>query len=334
MSWNGSGTYTLPALYSPEVNGTVIDATRYNGLTSDVAAGINNCLAKDGQNVPTANLPMGGFKHTGLSEPAAAGQALLYNQAGLASILGNLRVGHASLTGVRAMIASASGDVGSASYRTGTTMAVFRSSAAGVAAGAAIVSGNAATAYLALGDTDDAAKGGIDYNNATETLSLRTDGANRVTLTSTLAQFDPAISVDAKSFVQSDDSVVITDNGVAIANVIATYKYEQGLGVGATVTQLTSKATAVTINRPTGEIVLNASNLAAGAVATFTVNNTRCFAETVPLLAVSGGTAGAYVVTPGIGTAGGFNISIRNVTAGALAESFAIQFVLIGGAKT
>lgn len=81
MAWNGTGTYILNALYSPEVNGTTIDATRYNGLMADLASGINNALAKDGQNAATGNLPMGGFKPTGLGAASAAGQALVYGQA-------------------------------------------------------------------------------------------------------------------------------------------------------------------------------------------------------------------------------------------------------------
>lgn len=80
MAWNGAGTFVLNSLYSPEVNGTTIDANRYNGLMADLAAGITNCLAKDGQNTATANIPMGGFKLTGLGEGSAAGQALTYNQ--------------------------------------------------------------------------------------------------------------------------------------------------------------------------------------------------------------------------------------------------------------
>jgi hypothetical protein len=81
MPWSGSGTYSLPPAFSPEVNGTVIDATRYNGLTSDVATGITAALAKNGENVPTANLPMGGFKHTGAADANAAGQYLTYGSA-------------------------------------------------------------------------------------------------------------------------------------------------------------------------------------------------------------------------------------------------------------
>lgn len=83
MPWNGAGTYSLPPAYSPEVNGDVIDAVRYNGLTTDIATGVTNALAKDGQNTPTANLPMGGFKLTGLAAGTLAGESLRFEQVSL-----------------------------------------------------------------------------------------------------------------------------------------------------------------------------------------------------------------------------------------------------------
>lgn len=98
MPWNGSGTFNLDPSYSPEVNGTVIDAVRYNGLTTDIASGITNALAKDGQNVPTANIPMGGFKLTGLAAGTAAGHSVRYEQANL---IGETSVtGHATLADI------------------------------------------------------------------------------------------------------------------------------------------------------------------------------------------------------------------------------------------
>lgn len=80
MPWNGIGQYVLPPAFSPEVNGTVIDALRYNGLTSDVATGITQSLNKNGENVPTANISWGGFKLTNLAQAAANGDALAWGQ--------------------------------------------------------------------------------------------------------------------------------------------------------------------------------------------------------------------------------------------------------------
>lgn len=76
MPWSGSGTFSLDPAYSPEATGTIIDAARYNGLTSDIADGVSNAIAKDGQNTPTTDLPMGGHVHTGLGEATAAGESV------------------------------------------------------------------------------------------------------------------------------------------------------------------------------------------------------------------------------------------------------------------
>lgn len=89
MAWNGTGTYVLNPLYTPEVNGNVVDAVRYNGALNDIAAGITSALAKNGENVPTANLRMGGYKHTGVGLATANGQYVEYSQVlGLGGVLG------------------------------------------------------------------------------------------------------------------------------------------------------------------------------------------------------------------------------------------------------
>ena len=80
MPWNGAGQYNLPPAFTPEVNGNVVDATRYNGALSDIASGISNAFAKDGQNVPTSNLKMGGFRLTGLGNGVSAQDAATYGQ--------------------------------------------------------------------------------------------------------------------------------------------------------------------------------------------------------------------------------------------------------------
>lgn len=87
MPWNGLGTYVLPPAYSPESNGAVIDANRYNGLTTDVATGISNALNKNGENSPTANINWGGFKLQNLASPTVSGDAISW---GSSPTFGNL----------------------------------------------------------------------------------------------------------------------------------------------------------------------------------------------------------------------------------------------------
>lgn len=70
MARNGSGTYSLPS-GNPVVTGTTISSTTQNNTLSDIATALTQSLAKDGQTTPTANLPMGGFKLTGLASGSA-----------------------------------------------------------------------------------------------------------------------------------------------------------------------------------------------------------------------------------------------------------------------
>ena len=73
MSRDGSGNYSLPA-GNPVVTGTTASSSVHNSTLSDIASALTASLAKDGQTVPTANLPMGGFKHTGVGNAAATTQ--------------------------------------------------------------------------------------------------------------------------------------------------------------------------------------------------------------------------------------------------------------------
>lgn len=79
MPRNGSGTYNLPA-GNPVSPNTTIQSTWANTTLQDIATALSGSLAADGQKTPTANLPMGSFKHTGVANAtarthyAAAGQ--------------------------------------------------------------------------------------------------------------------------------------------------------------------------------------------------------------------------------------------------------------------
>lgn len=65
MARNGSGTMILPS-GNPVITATSIASTVQNNTMTDVANEITNSIARDGQSPPTANLPMGGFIHTGV----------------------------------------------------------------------------------------------------------------------------------------------------------------------------------------------------------------------------------------------------------------------------
>jgi len=100
-------------------------------------------------------------------------------------------------------------------------------------------------------------------------------------------------------------------------------------GEGGTVTQATSKATAVTLNKKCGQITMHNASLAAATTVTFTLTNSTIAATDLLVLNhVSGGTAGAYLLNAQA-AAGSASINVRNVTAGALAEAIVIGFAVI-----
>lgn len=74
MAWDGSGNFVRR-------NGAASGAALWNATDAldrpirtddhdmhdeDLAQGIENCIARDGQNTPSSNLPMGGRRHTGV----------------------------------------------------------------------------------------------------------------------------------------------------------------------------------------------------------------------------------------------------------------------------
>lgn len=69
MPDNGAGTYTLPQ--SSFVSQTTISSSAVNSNFSDIAAGLNGRLTRNGESAPSANLPMAGFRHTGVGDAAS-----------------------------------------------------------------------------------------------------------------------------------------------------------------------------------------------------------------------------------------------------------------------
>jgi hypothetical protein len=80
MPFNGSGVFSLVA-GNPVITGTTISSAWANNTLSDIANnGLTNCLTKDGQQMPTANIPMGGFRLTGLGNGVNRGDSVSLGQ--------------------------------------------------------------------------------------------------------------------------------------------------------------------------------------------------------------------------------------------------------------
>lgn len=122
--------------------------------------------------------------------------------------------------------------------------------------------------------------------------------------------------------------VAYLDQDISGADVIYSDR-ELGYTSG-TVTQATSKSTAVTLNKSAGRITMDAASLGAGTNVSFTLNNSFISANDTLVLTISGGaTVAAYNVwvnSLGTGTA---SITLRNTTGGALSEAVIINFALI-----
>lgn len=131
--------------------------------------------------------------------------------------------------------------------------------------------------------------------------------------------------------VKTFSSNTIFNGNVLFSN--GTFGYSTGSG--GTVTQLTSKSTAVTLNKPSGQITMNNAALAAGASVFFQVNNS--------LISTSGDT----VLVGGLWSSfdpinyrieavriagGSFTIRVTNITGVSLSEALVINFAIIKGA--
>lgn len=92
MSFNGSGVFQINSSGQPVVTGTTISSTVFNALTSDLATGLSTAICKDGQTTITANIPMAGFKFTGLGAGSSANDSvrMAQLQSGAGFVLGTI----------------------------------------------------------------------------------------------------------------------------------------------------------------------------------------------------------------------------------------------------
>jgi len=128
--------------------------------------------------------------------------------------------------------------------------------------------------------------------------------------------------------------------GVATATSLAatgaiTSSGTAGIGyatnAGGTVTQLTSKATPVTLNKICGQITMDAASLAHDTVVSFVLNNTTIAAGDVLILNhLSVGSVGRYMLNAQCAAnSATINVKNANPNSGALAEAIVIAFVVI-----
>lgn len=155
-------------------------------------------------------------------------------------------------------------------------------------------------------------------------------GTTRVlsqTLTSSLATF-PGNVTASNVTVSGSGGLALTDGG--------TLGY--GVGAGGSILQSDfggNKTATVTLNKPSGQITMNNTNLGADTTVSFTMNNSTIANHDVMILnIVSGAATPATYNLDAVCNNGSAVISVRNITAGTLGEALVLRYVVIKGSVT
>jgi len=193
---------------------------------------------------------------------------------------------------------------------------------------------------LAINSTQAAVNAGIrlDTNKADSsvawTLSNSQAGVNKQT-SAVLRNADGGydVYIGQTSGAQSiSGTLALTVTPALVGTVSPAISVGYGTGAGGTVTQATSKSTAVTLNKPTGQIIMNNASLGANTTERFLVNNSlMAVTDCVVVTIRDGVTAGAYQVWVDGTAAGSFTLAVRNITAGALTDAVNLSFAIIKG---
>jgi hypothetical protein len=270
------GTLTGPALCTQQKAAAVkITASRMDATLDDIASALTQSLSKDGQTVPTANLPMGGYKLTGLAAGNAAGNSVRYEQ--LAETINpasaNLTLGPSTADDIQFQSGGAGrfkwddGDVSlfpntSLAYDVGKVAALWR------AVYTALVSSGANELILSSG-----ASGGISFrvstfvcwrlNEFTGGLDQNATNGGNITFSKAGTGVLSTVSanVSAAGSVIGDATALTTE-----INRVGSVSLGQGVklpdsGVGARVVVYNETATALKIYPPTGSVELNSTGL-------------------------------------------------------------------------
>lgn len=102
-----------------------------------------------------------------------------------------------------------------------------------------------------------------------------------------------------------------------------------GAGAGGTVTQLTDKSTAVTLNTPAGRITTHNAALNGNTLVVFQFNNSLITTEDVVVFTFSDGNGVNYNVWAYALAAGNCQVALKNITAGSLSNAIPINFAII-----
>jgi len=200
MARNGSGTYNRAV--SPYTAGTIITAATVNSEMDDIATALTQSMARDGQSPAQANIPMGGFRLTGLGNAIASTDAAALGQ--VAALAGATMTG---ALGVTAGTAAAPGVFVSGDTNTG----LFQPAADTLA----VTVGGAEVARFGANGLQSAAPW-VDLASATTIdLGAQTTDNLRITGTTTITGFGTVASGTVRQL-RFADALTLTHNGTSL----------------------------------------------------------------------------------------------------------------------
>ena len=204
-------------------------------------------------------------------------------------------------------------------------------------------------AQLITGAIAADSSGNVQINGASGAYRINVADASNAFIGFKAASFSPLVigqDSNGDTYVQNNANATLrigANNAEYVridpANAQVVVKQPAGLGygtgAGGSVTQLTSKGTGVTLNKPCGQITMNAASLAANGVVSFFMTNSTVGSNDVVVANVIGAASGLqnYQVWASPGTGGSY-ILLRNISAGALAETVTLNFVVVKGATS
>lgn len=149
------------------------------------------------------------------------------------------------------------------------------------------------------------------YINGLAGVHLRFNGTDKLVVTNTGANVTGAFTATS--------SILSSGGGIGYAT-----------GAGGTATQLTSKATGVTLDKFSGDITLHAAALAASTTVSFVFTNNKIAAgDTLVLTHSAAGTFGSYTLNAHGFAAGSCTVDVRNVSLGSLSEAIVIRYAVV-----
>jgi hypothetical protein len=133
--------------------------------------------------------------------------------------------------------------------------------------------------------------------------------------------------------VAADVDIEITPKGagqVVVPDLRASGSLGYTTSAFGTVTQTTSKSTAVTLDKVTGRITMHDASLSQNSAVTFTLNNSELTGNDLLLINIAGGgTPGSYAIEVCCNQVGSALLKLRNTTNNSLAEPVELLFAII-----